>query len=53
LAHAATLDTLMLDTVCKLNDLAKRLGDHGTPKWGPSKGLVLELRKLSAARHEL
>jgi hypothetical protein len=53
LVHASKLDVLMLQTVCKLNDVSKRLGDQGTPKWGPSQGLALELRKLQALRREL
>jgi hypothetical protein len=50
--HARRLDGLMIQTVERINAIHKRRGS-GTPKWGPSRALALELRKLQAARHEL
>jgi len=53
LAHAGKLDALLLETVARLKDVSRRLGDHGRPKYGPSKELALALRKLQAERLEL
>jgi hypothetical protein len=50
--HARRLDTLLLETVQRFNVVRKRVWG-GTAKWGPSKALALELRKLQAERNEL
>jgi len=52
IAHASRLDQLLLETVRRFNAVRQRIGS-GTPKWGPSPALALELRKLQAARREL
>jgi len=52
IAHAIRLDQLLLETVRRFNAVRQRIGS-GTPKWGPSPALALELRKLQAARREL